>query len=61
MKLIRSVSAVMAALALGLGSTVALAGVLSISVSAEDNAQREAYKALAADFHAANPTSTCTS
>jgi multiple sugar transport system substrate-binding protein len=29
--------------------------VLSISVSAEDNAQREAYKALAADFHAANP------
>jgi len=55
MKLIRSVSAVMAALALGLGSTVALAGVLSISVSAEDNAQREAYKALAADFHAANP------
>ena len=55
MKLIRSVSAVMAALALGLGSTVALAGVLSISVSAEDNAQREAYKALAADFHSANP------
>jgi multiple sugar transport system substrate-binding protein len=55
MKLIRSVSAVMAALALGLGSTAALAGVLSISVSAEDNAQREAYKALAADFHAANP------
>lgn len=55
MKLIRSVSAIMAALALGLGSTVALAGVLSISVSAEDNAQREAYKALAADFHAANP------
>ncbi len=40
MKLIRSVSAVMAALALGLGSTAALAGVLSISVSAEDNAQR---------------------
>ena len=55
MKLIRSVSAVMAALALGLGSTAALAGVLGISVSAEDNAQREAYKALAADFHAANP------
>ena len=55
MKLIRSVSAIMAALALGLGSTAALAGVLSISVSADDNAQREAYKALAADFHAANP------
>jgi multiple sugar transport system substrate-binding protein len=55
MKLIRSVSAVMAALALGLGSAAALAGVLSISVSADDNAQREAYKALVADFHAVNP------
>ena len=55
MKLIRSVSAVVAAVTFGLGTSAALAGVLSISVSAEDNAQREAYKSLAADFHAANP------
>jgi multiple sugar transport system substrate-binding protein len=55
MKLIRSVSAVVAAAALAFGSTAALAGVLSITVGAEDNAQREAYKTLVADFHAANP------
>ena len=55
MKLIRSVSAVMAALALGLGSTAALAGVLSITFGAEDNSQREAYKTLVADFRTANP------
>ena len=55
MKLIRCVSAVMAAVALGLGSTAVLAGSLNISVSADDNAQREAYKALVADFHSANP------
>ncbi|HEX4508849.1 MAG TPA: extracellular solute-binding protein [Burkholderiaceae bacterium] len=55
MKLIRSVSAVMAALALGLGSTAALAGVLNIAFGAEDNSQREAYKTLVADFRAANP------
>jgi len=55
MKLIRSVSAVMAALAFGLGSAAAVAGALNISVSADDNAQREAYKALVADFHNANP------
>ena len=55
MKLIRSVSAVMAALALGLGSTAALAGVLNVSFGAEDNSQREAYKTLVADFRAANP------
>jgi multiple sugar transport system substrate-binding protein len=55
MKLIRRVSAVMAAAALCLGSTAVLAGSLNISVSADDNAQREAYKALVADFHSANP------
>jgi len=55
MKLIRSVSAVMAALALGLGSTAALAGVLNIAFGAEDNSQREAYKTLVADFRSANP------
>jgi multiple sugar transport system substrate-binding protein len=55
MKLIRSVSAVMAALALGLGSTAALAGVLNIDFGADDAPQREAFKTLVADFHAANP------
>src|SRR6059058_4943906 len=55
MKLIRRVSAVTAAVALGLGTTAVLAGSLNISVSADDNAQREAYKALVADFHSANP------
>ena len=55
MKLIRSVSAIVAALALGLGSTAALAGVLNISFGAEDNAQREAFKTLVSDFRAANP------
>ena len=55
MKLIRSVSAVMAALALGLGSTAVLAGSLNINFGAEDNSQREAYKALVADFRTANP------
>jgi multiple sugar transport system substrate-binding protein len=55
MKLIRSVSAVMAALALGLGSTVALAGVLNINFGAEETSQREAFKTLVSDFRAANP------
>ena len=55
MKLIRSVSAVMAALALGLGSTAAMAGVLNISFGAEENSQREAFKTLVSDFRAANP------
>jgi multiple sugar transport system substrate-binding protein len=55
MKLIRSVSAVLAALALSLGSTVAQAGVLNISFGAEENSQREALKTLVADFRAANP------
>jgi len=55
MKFIRSVSALMAAMALGLGSTAALAGVLNISFGAEDNAQREACKNLVADFRTANP------
>lgn len=55
MKLIRSVSAVLAALALGLGSTAAFAGVLNISFGAEDNSQREAFKTLVSDFRAANP------
>jgi len=55
MKLIRSVSAVLAALALGLGSTVALAGALTINFGAEDNSQREAFKTLVSDFRAANP------
>ena len=54
MKLISSVSAVLAALALGLGSTVACAGVLNISFGAENNSQREAFKALVSDFRAAN-------
>jgi multiple sugar transport system substrate-binding protein len=55
MKLIRSVSAVLAGLALGLGSAAALAGVLTINFGAEDNAQREAFKTLVGDFRAANP------
>jgi multiple sugar transport system substrate-binding protein len=55
MKLIRSVSGVLAALALGLGSTVASAGVLTINFGAEDNSQREAFKALVSDFRSANP------
>lgn len=55
MQLIRSVSAVMAALALGLGSTVALAGVLTINFGAEETSQREAFKTLVSDFRAANP------
>jgi multiple sugar transport system substrate-binding protein len=55
MKLIRSVSAVMAALALGLGSTAALAGVLNINFGAEETSQREAFKTLVSDFRAANP------
>jgi multiple sugar transport system substrate-binding protein len=55
MKIVRSVSALVAALALGLGSTAALAGVLNISFGAEDTAQREAFKTLVSDFRAANP------
>ena len=55
MKLFRSVSAVTAALALGLVSPAALAGVLNIAFGAEDNSQREAYKTLVADFRTANP------
>ncbi len=55
MKLIRSVAAVMAAWALGLGSTAALAGSLNINLGAEDNSQREAFKTLVSDFRAANP------
>jgi len=55
MKLIRSVSAIMAALALGLGSTAALAGVLNINFGAEETSQREAFKTLVSDFRAANP------
>ena len=55
MQLIRSVSAVMAALALGLGSTAALAGVLNINFGAEETSQREAFKTLVSDFRAANP------
>ena len=55
MKFIRSMSAVMAALAVGLGSTAASAGVLNVTFGADDNAQREAYKTLVSDFRAANP------
>ena len=55
MKLIRSVSAVMAAVALCLGSTAALAGALNINFGAEDVSQREAFKTLVSDFRAANP------
>jgi multiple sugar transport system substrate-binding protein len=55
MQLIRSVSAVMAAFALGLGSTAALAGVLNINFGAEETSQREAFKTLVSDFRAANP------
>ena len=55
MQLIRSVSAVVAALALGLGSTAALAGVLNINFGAEETSQREAFKTLVSDFRAANP------
>ena len=55
MKLIRSVSAMMAAVTFGLGSTAACAGVLNVTFGADDNAQREAYKTLVADFRTANP------
>jgi multiple sugar transport system substrate-binding protein len=55
MKLIRSVSAWAAALALGLGCAVASAGILNINFGAEDNSQREAFKTLVSDFRAANP------
>lgn len=55
MQLIRSVSAVLAALALGLGSTAALAGVLNIDFGAEETSQRDAFKTLVSDFRAANP------
>jgi multiple sugar transport system substrate-binding protein len=55
MKFVRSVSALVAALALGLGSTAALAGSLTINFGAEDSAQREAFKTLVSDFRAANP------
>jgi multiple sugar transport system substrate-binding protein len=55
MKLLRSVSAVVAALALGLGSTAALAGVLNIAFGTAENSQREAFKTLVSDFLAANP------
>ena len=55
MKLIHSVSAVMAALALGLGSAAAFAGVLNVNFGAEENSQREAFKTLVSDFRAANP------
>jgi multiple sugar transport system substrate-binding protein len=55
MKLIRSVSAILVAMAFGLGSTAASAGVLNVSFGAEDNTQREAFKTLVNDFHAANP------
>ena len=55
MKFTRSVSALAAALVLGLGSTAALAGVLNINFGAEDNSQREAFKTLVSDFRAANP------
>lgn len=55
MQLIRSVSAVMAALALGLGSTAALAAVLNINFGAEETSQRDALKTLVSDFRSANP------
>ena len=55
MKFKRSVSALMAGLAFGLGSSAAVAGVLNISFGAEDNTQREAYKTLVSDFRASNP------
>jgi len=54
MKSIRSVAAVAAALVLGLSSAASHAGVLNINFGAEDNAQREAFKTLVNDFHAAN-------
>ena len=54
MKSICSVAAVAAALVLGLSTAASHAGVLNINFGADDNAQREAFKTLVNDFHAAN-------
>ena len=54
MKLIRAATAIVAALAVGLGSSAALAGVLNIRIGATEASQREGYKALVNDFRAAN-------
>ena len=55
MKPFRSVAAVAAGLLLCLGASLTHAGVLNISIGAEDATQREAYKAMVSDFRAANP------
>ena len=55
MKFVRNVSAVMAAVVLGLGWTATFAGPLNVNFGAEDNSQREAFKTLVSDFRAANP------
>ena len=55
MNLFRGASALVAALAFGLGSSAALAGVLNIQIGATEASQREGYKALVADFRTANP------
>jgi len=54
-KLMRGVSAFMAAVVAWSLSAAAWAGVLNISFGAEDASQREGFKALVADFRAANP------
>src|SRR3954469_10258077 len=55
MKLNRVVSAIAAALAFGLGSAAAFAGVLNIQFGATEASQREGYKTLVNDFRAVNP------
>ncbi len=55
MKLVRKAAAVAAGIVLGLGATLTHAGVLNISMGAENATQREAYTTLVSDFRAANP------
>jgi multiple sugar transport system substrate-binding protein len=55
MNLFRGASALVAALAFGLGSSAALAAILNIQIGATEASQREGYKALVADFRSANP------
>src|SRR5471030_2909988 len=55
MKQFRSAAAIAAGLVLSLGASLTHAGVLNISIGAEDATQREAYKAMVTDFRAANP------
>jgi len=55
MRLIHCVAAALVAAILGGGAPAALAGVLAVSIGADDAVQREAYKTLVNDFRIANP------